>query len=408
MLTPRPALPLLVALAILPLGAVLQFRAIAPGATVALLLTVLAARLAKGSWPWPRGALPVAALGLVAWLTLSALWAPEPWRVLDLGLRLAAFMLLGAMAARALSELPPERLAPLPWVLAGGLAAGALAALADQASGHALRAAARGWTEIPWRIVFGLKPAVSVLAVLLPLAVFAPALPRLLRAGLAALGLAAAFALPAESARLAMVAGLLLGLAARAAGSWVARALGGALALGVLAAPWLMAGALALLPSLERLPPSAAHRVLTWDFVLERIAEKPLLGWGAEASRVIPGGRDGFDEARLSRFGLTSESSRAWFARPEAQALPLHPHNMALQLWLDLGLPGALLGAALAWLLGVAAARARPPAAATGALAAAIMVGLLSYGAWQEWWIGLMLLLVAALAAGSRITSGKG
>lgn len=408
MLTPRPALPLLVVLAILPFGAVLQFRAIAPGATVALLLTVLAARAANGRWPWPRGALPVAALALTGLLTLSALWAPEPFRVLDLGLRLSLFLLLGAMAARALSEAPAEGLAPLPWVLAGGLVAGAIAALADYASGHALRAAVRGWSEIPWRIVFGLKPAVSVLAVLLPLVVFAPALPRLLRAGIAMLGLAVAFALPAESARLALVAGLLFGLAAQAAGPWVARALGGALAIGVLAAPLFMAGALALLPSLERLPPSAAHRVLTWDFVLERIAEKPLLGWGAEASRVIPGGRDGFGEARLSRFGLTSEASRAWFARPEAHALPLHPHNMPLQIWLDLGLPGALAGAVLAWLLGAAAARARPHPAATGAFAAAIVVGLLSYGAWQEWWIGLMLLLAAAIAAGARLTSGRG
>ncbi|MCX8134796.1 MAG: O-antigen ligase family protein [Roseococcus sp.] len=408
MLTPRPALPFLVLLAILPLGAVLQFRTIAPGTTVALLLTVLAARGATGRWPWPRGALALAALGLMGLLTLSALWAPEPLRVVTLGLRLSVFLLLGAMAARALAELPPERLAPLPWVLAGGLAAGALAALYDDASGHALRAAVRAGAELSWRIGFGLKPAVSVLAVLLPLAVFAPALPRALRAGLAALGLGVAFALPAESARLALVAGLLLGLAATAAGPWLARALGGALALGVLAAPLLMAGALALLPSLERLPPSAAHRVLTWDFVLERIAERPLLGWGAEASRVMPGGGETFDAGTLARFGLTSEASRAWFARPEANRLPLHPHNMPLQIWLELGAPGALAAAVLAWLLGAAAARARPQPAATGAFGAAIIVGLLSYGAWQEWWIGLLLVLAAALAAGTRLTSGRG
>ncbi len=404
--TPRPALALLVLLALLPLGAVLQFRAIAPAAAITLGLTVIAGRWALGAWPWPRGALAWAAPGLAGLVTLSALWAPEPGRVLDLGLRLIAFLALGAMAARTVAETPPERFAALPWVLALGLAAGALAALYDDATGNALRAAVRGLREAHSRLFFGLKPAVSVIAVLLPLAVFSPRLPRAPRMGLAALGLAVAWALPAESARLALVAGLLLGLAARATGPWLARALGGGLAAGLLLAPVIMAGLLAAMPSLERLPPSAAHRVLTWDFVVQRIAEKPVLGWGAEASRVMPGGRDPFDAETLTRFGLTSEASRAWFARPEAHRLPLHPHNIPLHLWLDLGALGALAGAALAWLMGAAIARARPLPGATGAFGAAIIVGLLSYGAWQEWWIGLLLILAATIAAGTRLTSG--
>jgi O-antigen ligase len=403
--TARPALALLVLLALLPFGAVLQFRAIAPAALVTLLLTVIAGRWAMGAWLWPQGARAWLAPGLAGLLTLSSLWAPEPGRVLDLGLRLFAFTVLGAMAIRVVMATPPARFAPLPWVLAGGLAAGALAALFDDASGNALRAAVRGLREAHATLFFGLKPAVSVIAVLLPLAVFCPRLPRLLRLALAALGLAVAWALPAESARIALVAGLLLGLAAQAAGVWVARALGAGLAAGILCAPLIMAGLLAAMPSIERLPPSAAHRVLTWDFVVARIAEKPLLGWGAEASRVMPGGRDVFDAETLTRFGLTSEASRAWFARPEAQRLPLHPHNIPLHLWLDLGALGAAAGALLAWLMGAAVSRARPLPGATGAFGAAIIVGLLSYGAWQEWWIGLLLLLAATIAARTRLAS---
>lgn len=408
MLTPRPALALLVLLAILPLVAVLQFRAIAPAAALTLALTVIAGRWAAGIWPWPRGGLAWIGLGLAALLALSALWAPEPGRVLDLGLRLLGFLALGAMAARVLAETPPERLAPLPWVLAAGLLLGGLAALYDDATGNALRAAVRGLPEAHARLFFGLKPAVSVIAVLLPLVVFCPRLPWALRLGLAVIGLAVAWALPAESARLALIAGLLLGAAAWATGPWLARALGAGLAAGLLFAPLIMAGLLAVMPALERLPPSAAHRVLTWDFVVQRIAEKPVLGWGAEASRVIPRGRDVFDAETLTRFGLTSEASRDWFARNEAQRLPLHPHNIPLHLWLDLGALGALTGAALAWLMGAAVARARPLPGATGAFGAAIVVGLLSYGAWQEWWIGLLLMLAATIAAQTRLTSGKG
>jgi O-antigen ligase len=406
-LTPRPALALLVLLAILPLGAVLQFRAIAPAAALALALTVIAGRWATGTWPWPRGGLAWAGLGLAALVPLSALWAPEPGRVLDLGLRLLGFLALGAMAARVVAETPPERLAPLPWALAAGLLLGGLAALYDDATGNALRAAVRGLPEAHARLFFGLKPAVSVIAVLLPLVVFCPRLPWALRLGLAVIGLAVAWALPAESARLALIAGLLLGAAAWATGPWLARAVGAGLAAGLLLAPLIMAGLLGVLPALERLPPSAAHRVLTWDFVLQRIAEKPLLGWGAEASRVIPGGRDVFDADTLTRFGLTSEASRDWFARNEAQRLPLHPHNIPLHIWLDLGALGALAGAALAWWMGAAVARARPLPGATGAFGAAIVVGLLSYGAWQEWWIGLLLILAATIAARTRLTSGR-
>jgi hypothetical protein len=51
---------------------------------------------------------------------------------------------------------------------------------------------------------------------------------------------------------------------------------------------------------------------------------------------------------------------------------------------------------ALGWL---AAAVPRPLLpAATGAFAAAAIVGMLSYGVWQEWWIGMQILLVVTMA----------
>ena len=70
-----------------------------------------------------------------------------------------------------------------------------------------------------------------------------------------------------------------------------------------------------------------------------------------------------------------------------------------MQLWLELGLPGALLGAALALLLGGAAARSPRPAVATAVLAAASVTAMLSFGAWQEWWVGAELMALAAVAA---------
>lgn len=405
-LEPRPALPLLVLLLLLPAGAVLQFRAIAPAAAVVLALTVALDRWATGRWPWPRGAPAAIGLALMAWLAASALWSIEPARALDLGLRLLALVGIGAMAARAFAEMPPQALRPIPGLLAAGLGLGAGLALADALAGHAVRAFVRGLDEIPWNIFFGAKPAITVLALLLPLAAFHPGLPRAPRVGLAALALAAALAVPAEGARLSLLAGLAAGAAAALLGPRVARGLGLALAGGILAAPWLLPAILAAEPGLHRLPPSAAHRVLTWEFVAERIAERPWLGWGGEASRSLPGGDLPFSEETLARFGLAAPEARRFFDETQARRLPLHPHNMALQLWLELGLAGALLGAALALAAGLALARHGP--AGAGAFAAGIVTAMTGYGAWQEWWVGFLLVLAAALAALRRAISGTG
>jgi len=119
---------------------------------------------------------------------------------------------------------------------------------------------------------------------------------------------------------------------------------------------------------------SAGHRLLIWSFAGDRIAERPLTGWGLDSSRAIPGG-----DAPI---------------RPGETWMPLHPHNAALQVWLELGAPGAALFAlmvAIAW--GVVARVEWPPlfAAAAGAgLAIALLGCFTTYGIWQEWWLATL------------------
>ncbi len=400
----RPAFPIALFLLAAPTVAVLQFRWLAALATIALLAAVLLHRRIHGALPWPRPAPALAAaLALLGWLLLSALWAAEPGRAAATALSLGGLILLGAGAARAMEREEAAALSHLARCLVAGLALGIALAIADVLSGHAIRAGVRGLAEAPPTLVFGLKPAVSAIAVLLPVALALPVLPRAARAGLAAAGLAAAVLIPAEAARIAAVAGLAALLVAMLAGPWLARAAGAGLGLLILAAPIAVGLALPRLPPLEPLPPSAAQRILIWEFAVARIAERPWLGWGGEASRTIPGGRETFGAAALARHGLASPASQAWFARPQAQRLPLHTHNAALQLWLELGAMGAALGAAVAATLGALAARAGPMRpAATGAFVAAAIVGMLSFGVWQEWWIGLQVMLVVTLVALTR------
>ncbi|AVM75612.1 O-antigen ligase family protein [Magnetospirillum gryphiswaldense] len=146
------------------------------------------------------------------------------------------------------------------------------------------------------------------------------------------------------------------------------------------------------------LPLSSHHRLTIWGFVGERIAEKPLLGWGMDASRAIPGGET---EIKVQRPNYTNRG-QPMFEMSE-QLLPLHPHNSVLQIWLELGVLGAVAvcGAIVLMLRAVAAS---PWAASEKAAAAALFgVGLtissISYGFWQSWWQAALWLSVALFAA---------
>lgn len=383
------------ALLLAPVAAVMQNRAVAPIALLGFAAaTLLAWRGARGVARGPG--LPLAVL--LAWMLAACAWAIEPSRGLDTTLRLAALLGLALLAARALRDRAVPG-APLALGVALGLAMAAF----DAATGNGLRALVRGLPDAPPQLAFGLKNAAAVLALLLPPAVawLARRGGRAAAAGLALTGAGVVLALPGDSAKIAVLAGL----AAAALGlRWprlAPRLAGGALALLILAAPVL--ATVALRPGLDASgwPESAAHRLMVWDFVAGRVWERPLFGHGTEASRSLPGGRDNPGAARLARFGLGDGRAAEWIARSEI--LPLHPHNLALQVWLELGAVGAALAAWLAWSLGAAGARGPNPAGAAGALAAGGVVAMLSYGAWQHWWVAALAL--AALAC-ARVGSG--
>ena len=381
--------PLATALAAAPFAVVLQNRILAPIALICFAATILLA-WREGWRPSRPPALVWPALALLAWAAVSVIWAPEAGRALDTVLRLGLSLALALLAADALADTPSSPLVPRAAAL--GLALGIGAALFDDLSGHALRAAVRGISEPSATLAFGLKNAASVIALLLPIAVFASSLALWQRLGLALAGAGVVILLPGESAKLAVLAGLGIGFAAYLAPRITRRGLAVGSALLILGLPWLLGAGLPR--DVAGLPNSAAHRLMIWDFAAERIAERPLLGWGMESSRNIPGGKEGPDAATRSAFGLTSAPAVQWSAH--AQLLPLHPHNLALQVWLEFGVVGAVL---MALLLGVVAL-GLPSAAGCGAFAAALVISMLSYGAWQYWWVaGLLLAAVAAMAA---------
>ncbi len=119
------------------------------------------------------------------------------------------------------------------------------------------------------------------------------------------------------------------------------------------------------------IPLSYAERMGYWSHAVDWIAQRPLQGWGLDASRML------------------------------APGIKLHPHDGALQIWLELGAVGAVT-AAIFW--GVTLLRLSRPvrnaaSAATAACAAVyLLFGALNFGIWQEWWLALGALIVALAA----------
>ncbi len=280
---------------------------------------------------------------LLAWGAASAIWAVDPQRSLMLDIRLAGLCVAGLALAMAAGRLAkPRRLARF---LLAGIAGGLALTWYDLASGG------------------GLSRHISV-------RVFHPFRLNQIAVGLAILALPVAAWLIERSrwAVALMVAAVVVGT------------------IGLLhdvAAKTALALSLPVMGLLYcwRRPVARLAAILSVIGILTAPLTLPALGR-------LPAVLAGTEEIR-----------------PGLKRLPLHPHNAALQLWLELGVPGALLSAFfIGWLwlqLGAAPWPRLYAAAAGGSLTAAFVTASGAYGIWQEWWLGTLgLALFAVLVMG--------
>ncbi|CAN7361078.1 O-antigen ligase family protein [Phenylobacterium sp. LjRoot219] len=117
---------------------------------------------------------------------------------------------------------------------------------------------------------------------------------------------------------------------------------------------------------------SWSARMSYWSHTVDWILQHPLKGWGLDASRAMGPG------------------------------ITLHPHNGALQVWLELGFVGAVAAAAFWGLSLVRLSREKPDLAMSGAAGSAVVYLLfawINYGLWQQWWLalGALIAVVAAM-----------
>lgn len=114
----------------------------------------------------------------------------------------------------------------------------------------------------------------------------------------------------------------------------------------------------------------AASRMEIWDFVSKYALQRPFYGFGLEATSFVPSFGDHF--------------------RFHDNVSVLHPHNFAVQLWMEFGLIGAVFGSAfLSYIVYrihlFSPAAARVPVSNFLAL---LIAAAISYGLWQSWWLG--------------------
>jgi len=134
---------------------------------------------------------------------------------------------------------------------------------------------------------------------------------------------------------------------------------------------------------LWKLPLSLEHRIRMWAYSWEQIVQHPWIGAGFDASRSY---QDTF-QVRGSSLNIVIVS--------------LHPHNAAMQIWLEIGFIGAALAAlSIGFLIKPALKFAQTPQRASalcGTIIAATLFGLTTIGVWQFWWIGSIFIAIAVL-----------
>ena len=353
---------------------------------------------------------------------VSATWSITPYQSLERAGKFGIFLILLALLMHVVSRWTPEdrhRLAELglkAWWVALVIML-PLIFLEAEVRNSIARVFSPDWgihvlTEQGTHVLKVWRPISNNGVIVLVITAF-PLFGHLLASGrrkryfvLSLIGLfTACLASGSSSALLGLIVGLLVWFSYERYARVTAKVLAVMLPLSILAMPVLVHPLTANPESIARtvpnFPNSFIHRLLIWDFTLERIAERPLLGWGLDASRAIPGGTD----LRPIHFVVP------WSDKPITHAdqnLPLHPHNAVLQVWLELGAFGVFVLMLGMWSL----LRTQLVNAGSGPMAAYIVCAMaiycVAFGLMQSWWLALLFLGWAAAKAGAPLEAQSG
>ena len=389
-MTPPPALlapaaPFLALALVLPVLAIVSPAATVPALLVAALWCAGAQWHRRDGWPpLPRALLGLLGL-LLAWTAVASAWSFDPGRAIVLTLRLAVVYAAGLYLWTRCQGFGSDSRDQIAMALAAGLAVAVIFLLEERLLGTPLFNLRSGPPADAYEQFSRFNRGATAVALLVwPVTAFlwrrhlgpwALAVPVLLlglllvfESNAALLGLAGGLVIVGlglverRLSRALVILGLLIALfAAPAIATWMAEA-------GWHEADWL--------------PRTAGQRVFIWGFTAERILEQPLLGWGFDAARNMPN----FETKPVFHQG---------------SIIPLHPHNGALQILLELGYVGAVLAALLlGWLvLRLGRAARITELCGHGLFITGLAVALTAYGLWQTKWQALLVLVLVLFTA---------
>ncbi|MEO1252184.1 MAG: O-antigen ligase family protein [Pseudomonadota bacterium] len=339
--------------------------------------------------PFVAGFLAICAF--CAWIFISGFWSPRAMP------SLALWVLAPALVGGAVVWFSIHVSKVWAYMIALSYAAAVIAGMGvllfEGLSGGALRGALPPADPTPGRIddIIELGRGVTALApAMFPAAIIAAAVwNRYAGLGVVLLGVAAAFSNDVSANAVALAVGLIAAiLAFKAPRGMIISLLIAALAALLLAplATYLpVEAAFALGEGV--LPSSWLHRIAIWQTAAARIPEGLPFGFGADYARIW------------------SESAPMIVVPDTSELLPVipnHPHNLFLQTWLELGLPGvfALAIFLIAGARVLASANLQKPivAASCGAFAAILVSILVEASLWQVWRLASMA--VAAMGVG--------
>lgn len=313
---------------------------------------------------------------------LSQLWALDAALAAKKSLKFALVALPPTWLALALTPTDREQQIAAARALGIGLAIAA-GLLAWQTFGDVvLRDALLGRrTAIPGNKTNVPAAQLAILVWLLP-AMLAPLGKRIQRVGMAVLVLMGVTVLAGAGLAPGLaftVGGVTLGLAHR----WP-RLVAAAVLMGVLALQGLAPRLMAIEQQFGLVADgSTRHRMDLWALAGEHIAKRPWLGYGLSNSDRIP------------------ELPGTMPLSGQRRVFPLYPHNVLMQVQLELGVPGMLLFYAILVELLRRCLAAPAPARASGLalIAATLSVWCVGYPLWRSAWLAWLLFCALALKA---------
>ena len=329
-------------------------------------------------------------LVLATWVGLSSLWAPIPTDSLYLSLRLMALLLLGIGWTSWIQSRPISDLFVLKRSLFYGIVLTLILIFIDAWLGnfwqnYCQKSSAKAFVPLILTLSVAIWPCLTLVSGKLRKCF-----------GIACVAIAV-LTVDCDTAVVAIICGSIAYVSYQLFPRFTGKSLNLGTLFLILGLPWVFSGFLtdSFIKDFNQHVRSFSHihRLYVWQFVSHKITEKSIIGQGGDSSRAA----------------LVGGEKKAWSTVNGAgdvvpiysKAIPLHPHNLPLQIWLELGAIGALIMAALSYYLlrGLNRYSVKDAAVIVGCFTTASLTFLVNLGCWQSWWLATLALIMPLLYA---------